>query len=219
MIAIPRKPKHRLNAKHRRDFAERMLPIIVRVARQAFSDLDAEAKEEAVAEVVAAAFIMFVGLVRDGRESLAYATVLAAYGVRRVRIGRSAATPQNVQDVSSKFCQLRKGVKVERLDRYHRQEGWKEVLVEDKHAGPAETAAARIDVGEWFNTLPNRDQQIAGELALGSRTGEVAKQFGISPGRVSQKRTAYRESWRAFQGERDGDGQHARPGQSVREAA
>ncbi len=208
MIAIPQKPKHKLTAKHQQDFAERMLPAIVRVARQAFSDRDPEAKEEAVAEVVAAAFIMFVALVRDGRESLAYATVLGTYGVRRVRIGRPAATPQNVRDVSSIFCQIRKGIKVERLDGYDTATGeWQEILVEDRHAGPADIAAARIDIGDWFRALSSRDQQIAGRLALGCRTGEVAQQFGLSAGRISQKRSEYCESWGAFQG----DGQDAVP--------
>jgi hypothetical protein len=210
MIAIPQKPKRKFTAKHRQDFAERMFPVIVRVARQAFRDRDPEAKEEAVAEVVAAAFIMFVALVRDGRESLAYATVLGKYGVRRVRIGRPAATPQNVRDVSSLFCQLRKGIKVERLDGYDRQEGeWMEILVEDKTATPADVAAVRIDVADWFRALPSRDQQIANQLALGCRTGEVAQQFGLSAGRISQKRSEYCESWGAFQG--DGERQDAVP--------
>ena len=153
MIAIPKKPQTELTRQHHQQFLA-ILPRITRVARQAFSDLDPEAKEEATAEVIAAAFIMFVGLVRDGREALAYPTVLAAYGVRRVRTGRQAATPQNVRDVSSMFCQINKGVKVERLDRFDCDDGgWMEVLVEDRHAGPADVAASRIDVGNWMSTL------------------------------------------------------------------
>ena len=95
MIAIPKKKrKRKVTAKHQQHFATQMLPAITRIARQNFSDLDLEAKEEATAEVVAAAFIMFVGLVERGREALAYPSVLALYGVRRVRVGRPAATPQ-----------------------------------------------------------------------------------------------------------------------------
>jgi len=202
MIAIPQKPKHKFTAKHRQDFAERMFPVIVRVARQAFRDRDPEAKEEAVAEVVAAAFIMFVALVHDGRESLAYATVLGTYGVRRVRIGRPAATPQNVRDVSSMFCQLQKGIKVERLDGYDRQEGaWREILVEDKRATPAAVTASRIDVSNWLATMSDRDQEIAQSLAVGERTKDVASQFGVSQARISQKRREYMKSWQQFQGE------------------
>ena len=193
--------KQKLTAEHQQQFLT-MLPTITRIARQAFSDRDREAKEEATAEVVAAAFVMFVGLVERGKESLAYPSVLGMYGVRRVRIGRMAATPQNVRDVSSTFCQLAKGIKVERLDRFDRDDGaWHEVLVEDHHAGPAATAAARIDVGTWFDHMTSRDREIADALAIGNTTGDVAKQFGVSAGRISQKRQEYSRSWRAFQGE------------------
>ena len=122
MIAIPKKKrKRRVTAKHQELFVTTMLPTIIRIARQNFSHLDPEAKDEATAEVVAHAFIMFVGLVRDGRESLAFPSVLGMYGVRRVRIGRQAATPMNVRDVSSVYCQLQKGISVERLDQYDRE--------------------------------------------------------------------------------------------------
>ncbi len=66
MIAIPKKPKGKLTAKHQQHFAQRLLPVITRVARQSFYDFDPEAKEEAVAEVVAAGFIMYFSLVERG---------------------------------------------------------------------------------------------------------------------------------------------------------
>lgn len=199
MIAIPKKPQTKLTRKHQQQFVTTMLPTITRVARQAFSDRDPEAREEAVAEVVAMATIMYAGLVRDGRESLAYPRVLARFGVRRVRIGRQAATPRNVRDASSMFCQLNKGVTVERLVRFDRDEGaLQEVLVEDKTAGPAEIAASRIDVGSWMNTLPPRDRRIAQTLATGETTGNVARRFNISPSRISQLRRELLESWSQF---------------------
>ncbi|MHC4400031.1 MAG: hypothetical protein ACYTG0_10150 [Planctomycetota bacterium] len=77
----------------------------------------------------------------------------------------------NCRDISSEYCQRAKRVTVERLDRYDRQTGqWLEVLAEDRHAGPAETAAARIDVGDWFNRLAPRDREIATSLATGHTT-------------------------------------------------
>ena len=118
MISIPKQAKQKVTAKHQRHFAKTILPTVTRVARQAFSQLDPEAKDEATAEVVAAVFTMYVALVRDGRESLAYPSVLAQYGVRRVRVGRKSATPMNCKDISSAYCQLRKSVTVERLDRF-----------------------------------------------------------------------------------------------------
>jgi hypothetical protein len=142
---------------------------------------------------------MFVALVQQGRESLAYASVLGSYGVRRVRIGRAAATPNNVRDVSSLYCQLQKGISVERLDQYDREQGgWMEVLVEDRHSGPAEIAASRMDFADWLSTLSVRDRRIVNDLAAGERTGDVARKFGVSAGRISQMRGQLKESWEAF---------------------
>jgi len=121
---------------------------------------------------------------------------------RRVKIGRKVGTALNVRDVSSEYCQLAKGVTLQRLDRYDRQtQSWLEVLVEDRHATPADTAAARIDIADWFRALPVRDRRIAGALAVGNSTKDVARRFRLSPGRISQKRREYHDSWRRFQGE------------------
>jgi hypothetical protein len=180
------------------------LPTITRIAHQNFSHLDPEAKEEATAEVVAAAFIMFVGLVRDGRESLAFPSVLAMYGVRRVRIGRKAATPMNVRDVSSVYCQVKKHIRLDRLDKYdHDTQSWEEILVEDKHATPADIARVRIDFSDWLRTLPHRTRRIAETLSTGETTSTVAKLFHVSAGRVSQLRKQLKESWEEFVGDSD----------------
>jgi hypothetical protein len=208
MIAIPKKRKRKVTAKHQQLFIT-MLPTITRIARQNFSHLDPEAKEEATAEVVAAAFIMFVGLVRDGRASLAFPSVLASYGVRRVRIGRAAATPMNVRDVSSVYCQLKKKIRLERLDTYDCEtQSWQEILVEDRHSGPAEIAASRMDFASWLRSLTKRDRKYAETLATGETTGEAAKRCQVSPSRISQVRRQLMESWEEFVGENgDVDGE------------
>src|SRR5687768_271034 len=56
------------------------------------------------------------------------------------------------------------------------------VLVESRHAGPAETAAARLDVAACFKSLPRQRRRIARVLALGESTAEVAKRFNLSAG-------------------------------------
>ena len=68
-------------------------------------------------------------------------------------------------------------------------------------AGPAETAAARIDLDDWFGKMTPRKRRIAHALALGGRTGEVAKKFRLSKGRISQLRNQFRDNWRKFIGE------------------
>jgi hypothetical protein len=122
MIVSAKTLSPKLTPEHQEQFVT-MLPIVTRIARHRFSDLNAEAKNEATAEVVATAFILFVSLVKRGREALAYPSVLALFGVRRVRTGRQAATHQNIQDISSSFCQIQKGISLERLDRPDREGG------------------------------------------------------------------------------------------------
>jgi FixJ family two-component response regulator len=95
-----------------------------------------------------------------------------------------------------------KGITLERLDRFNRRSGeWREALVEDRTAGPAQIAETRLDFADWLQTLPNRERQLAEKLALGETTGCVARAFRISAGRVSQLRRDLCENWRRFVGE------------------
>ena len=97
---------------------------------------------------------------------------------------------------------LKKGIHVERLDQFDQETGeWREILVEDRQAGPAETAAARIDVTAWFRLLPTRSRRIAKALARGETTGDVAQMFNVTAARVSQLRRELHDSWQRFQGE------------------
>jgi len=179
-----------------------MLPVIRKRARIAFCSLDREARAEAVQEVVAGALAAYVRLVESGRADLAYPTPLAMYGIRQFRAGRRVGGQLNVRDVTSRHCQLVKGVRVERLDHFDQDEAqWKEILLEDRRAGPAATAAARIDFGSWMAALPSRLRAIASTLARGDTTTSAARQFGVSPGRISQFRRELSHSWQRFQGE------------------
>jgi hypothetical protein len=178
-----------------------MLPQIRSSARLAFRSAGPEAKEELVAEVVANAYCAFVRLVEKGHADQAFATPLASFAIRQVCSGRRVGTPRNVRDVSSRYAQQQKGFVLDRLDVFHRQrQEWLEVLIEDKNAGPAETAAARIDVAAWFRTLDRRNRRIARALARGETTSEVAAKFRLSQGRVSQLRQKFKQSWETFQG-------------------
>jgi hypothetical protein len=179
-----------------------MLPTILRHARVVARDFDAEAREEFVQEVVANTLSAFVRLVESDKVDRAYASRLAGYAVAQVCEGRRVGNRRNVRDVSSDYCQTQKNVAMNRLDHYDPEEGgWLEVLVEDRHAGPAETAASRIDFPAWLRTLSKRDRRIAWKLALGEATRHVARVCRVSDARISQLRRELEQSWRAFHGE------------------
>jgi hypothetical protein len=107
----------------------------------------------------------------------------------------------NIKDVLSPYCQKRKGVKVERLDKFDEEEQcWLEILVPDNTCTPAELAASRIDFPAWLRTLKPRDRKLARFLSLGNGTGAAARKFDMSPGRVSQLRSELKAAWEAFTG-------------------
>ena len=114
------------------------------------------------------------------------------------RMGRRVGSKSSVIDLTSPFGRSSRGIHVERLDE---QGSLRAALVEDRRAGPADIAAARIDVAAWFCAMPDGHRRIAQALAIGETTSEVARQFGLSSARVSQIRGLLKASWEAFQGE------------------
>ena len=196
-IAKPRSPKRSVPRWHKKFLA--MLPLIRRHAAVSFRHLDPEARSEAVQEVIANACLAFRRLVELNKTDVAYPSALARYGVAQYRAGRRVGASLNCKDIGSEYCQSQKQLTVERLDYYDREElCWQEVLIESRVAGPAETAASRIDFGDWMGTLPSRQRRIAGVLATGETTQGTARRFRLSPGRVSQLRQELKRGWEVF---------------------
>jgi hypothetical protein len=179
-----------------------MAPAIESHAKIAFGYLDAEARDEAIQEIICNACCAYARLVELGKTNLAYPSALARFGVAQTREGRKVGGRLNIRDVSSVHCQREKGITVEPLDKFDREEGaWQEVLVEDKHAGPAEVAAIRIDFSAWLHGLPRRLRKVATFLGSGETTTTAAERFHLSPGRISQIRKELHAAWHRFQGE------------------
>lgn len=171
-----------------------MLPAIKRHARRALRQCPCRDREEALQAVVAFAICAFARLVQRGKGQLAYATPLARYGVRQYRAGRLVGGSLNCRDIGSVSCR-RRGCTVEPLD------DWKEALIENRRTTPADLAALRIDFGTWFETLSPRDRRLAKMLAGGRPACEVAREFRLTAGRISQLRFALYVSWQRFLGE------------------
>jgi hypothetical protein len=179
-----------------------LLPAIRQHAQVCFRGLPRQGRDDAVDEVVANALVAYARLVELDREEVAYASPLARYAVAQVRSGRRVGSRLNAADVTSDYCQRRRGVVVERLDRFDWRAGqWTEMLVEDRRSSPADMAAFKLDFHDWLARLSERDRRIAEELAMGETTNGVARKFGISAGRVSQLRRGFHETWQIWQGQ------------------
>jgi hypothetical protein len=163
-----------------------MLPQIKAHASYAFRHLRGEVRQDAIQETIANALVAFVALVRRGKMSIAYPSVLARYATAQYADGRRVGNRLNVREALSPYAQRLKGFRVDRLDQFDEEnDSWSEAIVEDKTAGPAEIVRTRIDFSDWLDSLKRRDRKIALKLAEGNRTRDVAKRFGISDGRVS----------------------------------
>jgi hypothetical protein len=202
MIAIARSPKRKAASRRRHDKFLSMLAEIRKQANFAFRRVPVEAREELIQEVVAQAYSLFISLCRRGRSALNYPTPLAQFAIKKVRAGRRIGSRANIRDITSPRARIAKETTIERLDRFNQRTGqWREALVEDRTAGPAETAVARIDWGAWLRSLSPRQRTIASVLATGETTGVAARRFRLSPARISQMRVWFRESWERFHGD------------------
>jgi hypothetical protein len=110
---------------------------------------------------------------------------------------RGEARAEAIQNALCNAC-----VVVERLDKYDAEEDcWREAVVEDPHTPDFEQVWFRCDFPVWLGNLRQRDRRIAQALSVGHRTGEVARRFKVSQGRISQTRRELATSWARFQGE------------------
>jgi hypothetical protein len=181
---------------------EAMLPVIETHAKFAFRHLMPEARAEAVQEAVCNACQAYARLVELGKTNVAYPTALAMFAVRQTKGGRKVGGKLKNRDVLSEYCQRRKNLLIERLDKFDNEEdAWQEILVEDRHVGPAAVAATRIDFTEWLRCLPRRLRKLASFLAGGETTTAAAERFHLSQGRVSQIRRELLQAWLRYQGE------------------
>jgi hypothetical protein len=202
MLATERSSKRKRASRRRSDKFLSMLPAIREQANFAFRRAPLEARDELIQEVVAQAYSLFVRLCQRRKLALVYPTPLAQFAIKKVRAGRRIGSRANIRDITSPRPAVTKGFTIERLDRFNQRTGqWREALVEDRTAGPAETAVARIDWRAWLGSLSPRQRTIASVLATGETTGVAARRFRLSPARISQMRVWLRESWERFHGE------------------
>ena len=75
-----------------------LLPAIHEQARFAFRSHEPEHRQELIAEVIANAFVAFIGLLDRGLEQIIYATPLAQYAIKQVKTGRRVGGKPSLSD-------------------------------------------------------------------------------------------------------------------------
>ena len=81
------------------------------------------------------------------------------------------------------------------------EEAFADALTDNDVAPVPDQVAFRQDFPRWRRCRSHRDRQIIRELMVGERTLDVARKYGLSAARISQKRREFQEDWLAFCGE------------------
>ena len=198
-------------------FLAEVLPRVEQHGRIYFRHVKClDRKEEMLAELRGLVWKWFVALVRRGKNVLEFVSTLVSYAARAVHSGRRVCGHERKKEVLSPVAQRLYGFTVELLPQststshehlhasphgQERLDAFEERLCDNTQTPPDEQAAFRIDFPAWRRTHCERDRRLIDTLMLGERTKEVSKKFGLSPGRISQKRRFFLEDWRRFHGE------------------
>jgi hypothetical protein len=172
-------------------------------------------RADCIAEMVALCWLWFLRLVERGQDPLGFPVALAGYAARQVRCGRRLCGQEKGQDALSGLAQRRHGFHVGSLphataathDRLgavggqRRQDALEELLHDNGQTPVPEQVAFRLDFRAWRRTHARRTRRLMDDMMLGQRTRELARKYGLSPGRISQLRRALRNDWRHFCGE------------------
>jgi DNA-directed RNA polymerase specialized sigma24 family protein len=160
-------------------------------------------QDDRVQETIAVAWKWFVALAQRGKDASRFVATLATLAALAVRRGRRLCAQEKPKDVLSPLAQQRQGFTVCSLpaDGALEDDFFAEALHDNTQTPPDEQAAFRLDFAAWRCRYSARDRRLIHTLMAGERTGVVARQYRLSPGRVSQLRRAFQEDWQAFTGE------------------
>jgi DNA-directed RNA polymerase specialized sigma24 family protein len=180
-----------------------LLPQLTQAARFAFRGRNVTDQEEAVADVQAAAWSAWHGLIKRGKNPLEIGPIgILNNAIKYVRHGRRVGNPGSGRgrtDLWQRKTQRLGGFKLVRLADAQRDGTIRAWVASDHRSTPATHAVFLIDFQDWLGRLSERRRQSALLLAEGFGTREVSQQLGISPSAISQTRAALEQNWAQFQ--------------------
>ena len=187
------------------DFAAR-LPRIEHTIRFHLRQIPCpDRRADTVAEAVAVAWHWYRRCAERGKDATRFVTSLASLAARFVRAGRGLCGRQASADALSPLAQRRHGFIAVPLKTGSGLvgDGYQDALHENTRSPVPDQVQFRCDFPRWLRRLGGRDRRVARTLMAGDRPVDVARQFGLTEGRVSQLRRAFRRDWQAFGGGAD----------------
>ncbi len=157
-------------------------------------------------ETVALCWVWYARLVRGGRDPSGFLGTLAGYGAAAVAAGRRACGQEPARDVlssvcRSSVCRRRRGFTVAPLPGEAADGAPPADALRDNTRTPVpDQVQFRCDFPAWRARLRPRDRRLVDRLAAGHRAADVAAEFGLTAGRVSQLRKQFYRDYAAFCG-------------------
>jgi len=194
------RPQSPVGQRHHQGFLT-LLPRIERHGRVFFRFLPSEeAREEAIAEMIALSWKWYLRLIERGKDPEHFPSAIAAYAARAVWSGRRLCGQEKSKDVLSPTAQTRHAFRVRSLPAASTLSGnaFDEALQDNAQTPVPDQVSFRLDFPAWLATRSERDRGVILDLMHGERTVDVAAKYGLSPGRVSQLRLEFCSDWRRF---------------------
>jgi hypothetical protein len=193
-------PKSSVKDRHHQGFLT-LLPRIELHGRVFFRFLPSEeAREEAIAEMVALAWKWYLRLIELRKDPQLFPSAIATYAARSVWSGRRLCGQEKSKDVLSSTAQKRHAFKVSSLPAISTLSGnvLSEALRDNTRTPVPDQVSFRLDFPAWLATRTERDRRVILDLMHGERPLDVANKYGLSPGRVSQLRQEFCSDWQRF---------------------
>jgi hypothetical protein len=182
-------------------FIALVLPRVLSHGRVCFRALKCPHRhEDAIQDMIGLAWQWHLRLAEKGKDSTRFPTALATYTARAVKSGRRLVGQEKSQDVLSPLAQQRHHFTVRRLPDFETLSNnlLTEALADNTQSPPDEIICFKLDFAAWLSSLTNRDRGIAQDLMIGERTLDVAREYSLSPGRISQLRREFCQDWQSF---------------------
>jgi TPR repeat protein len=157
-------------------------------------------KDDCVAETVAVAWKWYRRLAERGQDARLFPLALASLAARHVKNGRRVCGQEKSRDALSPLAQARHGFVTGTLPEYETLSGNPlfEALHDNTRSPVDEQVCFRLDFPRWLARLGDRRRRIAQDMALGNRTKELARAYGLSQGHISQLRRELHLDWTLF---------------------
>jgi hypothetical protein len=185
---------------------EALIPKILEAATFAFRGLNRSDRDEAIADVCAAAWSAWYGLIKRGKDPLEIGPIgILTNAIRYVKNGRRVGNPgsgRGRMDLWNHRAQRALGFRLISLASARQEGALRSWVANDHRSTPADHAVFLIDFEDWLGRLSERRRLSAELLSQGYGTMEVAHELGVTPGAISQARTELARNWEKFQQDR-----------------